>query len=106
MKGFLYFSVKIDNCNAIIVKIIVYILNAKISIFVFLNKQSHSKYFLLRIWHESSNNFYFLYKGGAYWAGSVNFDIYGTRFFHKQSIFERPPKNCLSFSKKLPQKIV
>ena len=27
-------------------------------------------------------------------------------FFYKQSIFDPPPKNCLSFSKKLPQKIV
>ena len=27
-------------------------------------------------------------------------------FFYKQSIFDPPPKNCLSFTKKLPQKIV
>ena len=27
-------------------------------------------------------------------------------FFYKQSIFDRCPKNCLSFSKKLPQKVV
>ena len=26
--------------------------------------------------------------------------------FYKQSIFDPPPENCLSFSKKLPQKIV
>ena len=27
-------------------------------------------------------------------------------FFYKQSIFDARPKNCLSFSKKSPQKIV
>ena len=27
-------------------------------------------------------------------------------FFYKQPIFDRRPKNCLGFSKKLPQKIV
>ena len=27
-------------------------------------------------------------------------------FFNKRSIFDPRPKNCLSFSKKLPQKIV
>ena len=27
-------------------------------------------------------------------------------FFYKQSIFDPRPENCLSFSKKLPQKIV
>ena len=29
-----------------------------------------------------------------------------TLFFNKQSILDPRPKNCLSFSKKLPQKIV
>ena len=29
-----------------------------------------------------------------------------TTFFNKQSIFDPRPKNCLSLSKKLPQKIV
>ena len=30
----------------------------------------------------------------------------GTPFFYKQSIFDPRPENCLSFYKKLPQKIV
>ena len=32
--------------------------------------------------------------------------VYQYTFFHKQSIFDPHPENCLSFSKKLPQKIV
>ena len=27
-------------------------------------------------------------------------------FFYKQSIFDPRPENCLSFSKKLPQKLI
>ena len=34
-------------------------------------------------------------------SGTVN-----TTFFYKQSIFDPRPKNCLRFSKKLPQKVV
>ena len=33
-------------------------------------------------------------------------DNASTPFFNKQSTFDPRPKNCLSFSKKLPQKIV
>ena len=36
--------------------------------------------------------------------GSVFIDLHG--FFYKQSIFDPHPENCLSFSKKPPQKIV
>ena len=32
--------------------------------------------------------------------------FYYTFFFYKQSIFDPHPENCLSFSKKPPQKIV
>ena len=32
--------------------------------------------------------------------------MFYTPFFNKQSIFDRRPENCLSFSKKPPQKIV
>ena len=41
------------------------------------------------------------------WPYKISYTVtWSTPFFYKQSIFDPRPENCLSFSKKSPQKIV
>ena len=46
------------------------------------------------------------YIGSSFLWNPVSWFAVYTFFFYKQSIFDPRPQNCLSFSKKLPQKIV
>ena len=45
-------------------------------------------------------------RGGGGFSGRRLIYFYVHLFFHKQSIFDPRPENCLSYSKKSPQKIV